>query len=870
MNSKYLIVILLTLFSFSAYSQKQHLKTEKFIVYGNCGQCKDRIEGTLKKLGAYQANWNEETNLLTVSFDSSKLSKLIIQKKLANIGHDSEGFTANDEVYKKLPDCCHYERPKKQDSLSIKNSLKNMIPSLKIDTVNTQINHSKSTNIITGIVLEEDKKGKFNPINRATIHSLNDATVVMTDSFGVFKITGSLPMQLSIRSLGYKTDMISIIDANNVKIILKTANGAELKEITLTSKNFASYVSTVSTLNTLNITSKELTKAACCNLSESFETSPSVDVSYSDAVTGMKQIQLLGLSGNYTQITTENIPEIRGLYNSYGLTFIPGPFIESIQVTKGTGSVVNGYESIAGQINIEEKKPDNTDKIFINSYVNNLGRLETSINLSKRLNSKWSTALMSHANGVVTKNDENKDGFLDIPLGSQINVMNRWKYMDTKGLIIQFAAKALTDHRRAGEADFNADRDKLTTNKYGVGIDVQHFEVSGKIGYVFPQEKYKSIGFIFSAIDYNNNSYYGLNKYDGKQGSFYANIIYQSIISTTSHKFRTGVSFVNERFNETYNTINFKRKEIVPGSFFEYTYYDNAKFTAIAGFRLDYHNEYGLITTPRLHLKYDFTKKTNLRFSMGTGCRVANIFAENVGSLISSRQYNILYATTNYGYGLKPEKATNYGFNLVHQFKINNHGGSFSVDAYRTDFSNQTVVDIDANPQRILFYDLRGKSFSNSVQAEINYELIKKLDLRLAYRWLDVQTDYNGSILEKPLTAKHRAFLNLAYETKNHWKFDITTQWFSSKRMPNNSSNPADKQLGNVSPAYFQMSGQVTKLLGKKWELYVGAENLSNYTQNNPIVAASQPFSQYFDASMVWGPINGRIIYAGFRYRIKQ
>jgi len=307
----------------------------------------------------------------------------------------------------------------------------------------------------------------------------------------------------------------------------------------------------------------------------------------------------------------------------------------------------------------------------------------------------------------------------------------------------------------------------------------------------------------------------------------------------------------------------------VPGAFFEYTYTPGSKFSAISGIREDYHNQYGFITTPRLHLKYDFTSKTNLRFSVGSGFRSANIFAENTGFFVSSRQYSILNSTSSYGYGLNPEKAWNYGFNFVHNFKLHERSGSFSVDAYRTDFKNQVVVDVDASPQKILFYNLNGKSFSNSIQAELNYELIKKLDLRLAYRWLDVQTNYHGTMLEKPLIARHRAFANIAYETKNHWKFDYTTQWFSKKRLPNTSSNPPDKQFAAYSPSYIQMSGQITKQFGSRWDVYAGAENITNFTQNPLIISAAQPFSPYFDASIVWGPVNGRMVYAGMRFKIK-
>ena len=877
MNTKYIIVILLSLLSVSTYSQKQNFKTEKFIVHGTCGQCKDRIEGTLKKLGVYKASWDEETNFLTVSFDSIKLSKPIIQKKLAAVGHDSKGFTADDNVYKKLPGCCHYERPKKQDSASVDNALKNMIPSLKIDTntktavdtSHTKINYNKIFETITGVVLEEDKKGKFNPINKAIVKSLNEANTVLTDSFGVFTIKGNLPIQLSIGFVGYKTDTINLKDANNVKVILRTVSGTELKEVTVSSKHFSSYVASTSVLNTLNISSKELTKAACCNLSESFETSPSVDVSYSDAVTGIKQIQLLGLSGNYTQITTENAPELRGLAGSYGLTFIPGPFIENIQVTKGTGSVFNGFESIAGQINIEEKKPFNSEKLLVNIYANDMQRLEGNVNFSTKLSNHLSTGLLLHSNASNLKMDKNKDGFLDMPVGNQINVISRWHYQNEKGLVAQLSIKTLADKRIAGEKGFDENVDKLTTNKYGVGIDVKQSVITGKIGYVFPQEKYKSIGFVFSAINYQNNSYYGLKQYDAKQNCFYANLIYQSIIGTTTHKYRTGLSFVNDDFNETFNSVNYARKEVVPGAFFEYAFSPSKSFTAIAAARIDYHNEYGYITTPRLNLKYDFNAKTNLRFSLGSGFRTANIFAENTGLFVSNRQLNILNPTSNYGYGLNPEKAWNFGINFTHQFKINNQSGSVSIDAYRTNFVNQVVVDVDASPQQIQIYNLNGKSFSNSLQVEVNYELIKKMEVRLACRWLDVQTNYNGIMLEKPLTAKHRAFVNWSYETEKKWKFDFTTQWFGSKRLPSTSSNPSDKQIAEKSPSFIQMAAQITKQFGNKWDVYLGAENLTAYTQQQLIVDAKNPFGQYFDASMIWGPVNGRIIYLGMRFKIK-
>ncbi len=856
--NKIIIAVLCAVINFTAAAQKKNIKTETFKVLGTCEQCKARIETALKNIGTYKANWVIETNMLTVSFDSTKLSKTKISKKLAAVGHDNEEFKTDEKTYNSLPKCCYYDR-----------EVKTILFKGSIDSLIIEDNNRKNTSNLVGIVLAEDERGDLAPAMGASVRNIQTNRGIIADTGGTFKLPIYLPAKIEVGFVGYKKDTVIINSFDKVKIVLKYSNAHQLKEVIFDSRKPSTYISKQSTLNTLNIGTRELTKAACCNLSESFETSPSVDVSYTDAVTGIKQIQLLGLSGNYIQLTTENTPEIRGLAGSYGLTFIPGPWVEGIQVTKGTGSVANGFESIAGQINIEEKKPDKMERLFINTYANDMGRLETNINLSQKINSKWSTALLTHANAVITKNDANKDGFLDIPVGRQFNIINRWRYADEKGLFAQLALKALNDKRQSGENDFNEATDKLTNKRYGVGINVKQYALSGKFGYVFPEKQYKSIGFIFSANAYSNNAYYGLTKYDAKQHAVYANLMYQSIIHTTTHKFRTGISLMNDNYNEDFNTTNFRRKEIVPGTFFEYTYTATEKFTAIAGIRLDYHNQFKLITTPRLHMKYDFSTKTNLRFSVGSGTRTANIIAENTGLLASSRVLSIVNPSSNYGYGLDQEKAWNVGFNFVHNFRLNNQSGTFSVDAYRTVFKNQSVIDIDANPQQIKVYNLIGKSYSNSLQAEFNYELFKKFDIRLAYRWLDVKTNYSGNMLEKPLQAKHRAFINLAYETNNKWKFDFTTQWLSEKRLPNTNTNPIDKQMSNYSPSFIQMSGQVSKQLGSKWDVYVGAENLTNYTQQNLFIDGNNPFSKYFDGSMVWGPVNGRVVYVGMRFKIK-
>lgn len=837
--------------SFILQAQKKNSKTETIKVWGACEMCKERIENAAYKAGVSKANWSVETHFLTVSYDSIKISKQKIERKIADVGHDTEEFISKEETYQALPDCCHYLR--KDGDAAGHISLTN-----------------PTQHAITGIVLEENNKGKFTPLANASIKYIShNSSTIVTDSTGIFKMNVALPATVQVSYVGFVSDTLYINDADDLKIILKTSSNNKLTEVIISSKTPPTYVSRFSTLNTLNLSAKELTKAACCNLSESFETSPSVDVSYADAVTGMKQIQLLGLSGNYSQMLVENMPALRGLPGSFGLTFIPGPWVESIQVTKGTGSVVNGYESIAGQINVEEKKPDGAEKLLVNLYGNDMGRLEANINLAQKINNKWSTALLLHGNNVSMKTDKNNDGFLDLPIGNQINAINRWKYIDNKGFIFQAAIKALKDKRQAGQMDFNPATDKFTMNAYGVGLTAEQYEAQTKIGYVFPQQKYKSIGVMMSGVHYKSDAYYGLTPYKGDQKSFYANLIYQSIIGNSNHKFRTGFSWVYDKYDENYKSTSYKRTENVPGLFFEYTFNGIKDLEVIAGIRSDFHNEYKTQITPRLHAKYTAGKNTSFRLSVGSGFRTANIFAENTGLMASSRQF-VITGSSLYGYGLQPEKATNYGLGILQNFKRKNRAGSISLDAYHTQFNNQVVIDLDTHPQRVYFSNLIGASFSTSIQLEVNYPLFPGFDVRAAYRWLNVKTTYNGQLMEKPLTAKNRAFINLAYEANGGWKFDYTMQWLSSKRLPNTSSNPVDKQMGSYSPGYVMANAQVSKQFGKNFEVYLGSENLGNFSQKTVIIDAANPFSNYFDASMVWGPVSGRMIYSGVRYKLKN
>jgi len=733
---------------------------------------------------------------------------------------------------------------------------------------------------VTGIVSEKHEElheetsddEHFHPLVGANVYWLGTTTGTSTDGNGYFKLKRiSESNQLVISFVGFQSDTITIAE-NQSKITVFLNSSQMLNGVEVLHEKESTEMDYLATQNTQLISEGELFKAACCNLSESFETNAAVDVTFADAITGTRQIQMLGLAGTYTQITTENLPSIRGLSSNFGLTFIPGSWIQSIQVSKGVGSVVNGYESIAGQINTELKKPETGDKFFLNLFGNQGGRMEANADFRTKVNDKWQTAFLLHGSARPFENDMNQDGFLDFPLASQVNLVNRWKFSNkSNGHEGQFGIKYLNDNKLGGQIGFEPEEHKGGTDVFGLEINTERAEFFAKNGYVF--SPHKSLGMQFSAITHQQDSYFGTTDYVASQNTIYGNLIYQSFILTTAHKFKTGLSYLLDDYQEEFNQRNYDRTESVIGGFFEYTFNHKQKLNFILGLRTDYHNLYGLFLTPRLHARYELLDGTVLRASAGRGQRTANIFIENMAVFASSRTVEVLEDSDKNPYGLNPEIAWNFGFHLTQEFTLDYREGTINLDFYRTDFQNQVVVDLDSNPQKISFYNLNGNSYSNSFQAEIQYELLRRFDIKMAYRWLDVRTTYKENLLRKPLTSEHRGFLNLAYRTRSKtspWEFDLTVNGFGKQRIPNTESNPEIYQLAKFSPAFSTINFQISKSFGKKLDLYFGGENIFDYVQENPIISASDPFGDYFDSSLIYAPIFGRMFYGGLRWRIGQ
>lgn len=723
---------------------------------------------------------------------------------------------------------------------------------------------------VTGRVLEYNDKGKTIGLPDVNVYWLSSTIGTTTDLSGNFKIPFNKDYKfLVVSSIGHRSDTIPVNRPSLGNIVLYP--NVVLEEV-IVEKEFAPLQKSLFKVqNVVAVDGREMLKAACCNLSESFETNPTVDVNISDAILGAKQVQMLGLNSPYLMFTQENMPSIRGASQVFGLSFTPGSWIESIQITKGAGSVLNGFESISGHINSELVKPLADKRFFVNMYANNYERYEFNSRVNHNISDFLGVGFYIHANLRNGHIDRNKDSFLDTPLAKQVNFMNRWQYLNPEnGWVSYLNMQYLSDSKEIGQSDFNPDTDKLTSNSWGSEINTSRWDLSAKVGYVFPDLPYQSFGFQTAFSSHDQNSFYGLNLYDINQNAFYSNLIFNSIIGSTQHKFKTGLSLTHDGYKETVNSSSFNRNDNTIGAFFEYTYDNLEGLSFEAGIRADHSNNLGNFVTPRFHLRQSLWDKASFRASFGRGKRGTNIFSENQQLFASSRQIVINGTGGNY-YGLRPEKAWNYGVSFIQKLYLWNRVLDFSIDFYRTSFEDQIIVDWE-NPREIAFYNLDGKSRSNSLQIDLNYEILQDFHLRTTYKYFDVIADYNSGRLTKPLQPSYRFFVNLGYETQKkyerQWRFDITSNWLGKQRLPNTSSNPEAYQLPTHSEGYVLVNTQITRVFSNKFELYIGGENIGNFTQKEPILSSNNPFGPYFDSTILYGPVLGNTYYAGFRYKI--
>jgi outer membrane receptor for ferrienterochelin and colicin len=715
-------------------------------------------------------------------------------------------------------------------------------------------------------------KNKKSPLEGAAIKEIGFPNGVLTDESGAFEITMSvIPGSLEVSYVSHETDTIHVAKAGAVYEVVMEPKAGTLGGAEINRRRKSYGIRSIDPKTTINLTEREFQKAACCNLSESFENAPAIDVSFTDAVTGTKQIKMLGLAGVYTSTTREFMPAVRGLNSFYGLSFIPAAWVNSIQITKGAGSVVNGFESMTGQINVEMKKPFGREDVMVDQFISESGRSETDVMVRKDLNQYVATQLFGRFAIRPFEMDRNNDGFMDNPVGQQVQVMNRWQFYSPKGYEGQLSASYNNDKREAGQLGDNP--------LYKVNIENEQFDVWGKLGKMYKDKPYKSFGsqYAFNTISsqttYGNDTNQRVLRTNGKTA--YANLMYQSIIGSTAHEYKIGASILSDWVEEGFDTFQLDRTEHTVGLFTEYTWKPDSTWVLVGGARVDHSSLFGLFPTFRIHGKKNSKKgNTTLRFSAGNGWRTPNFFAQNQNLLISNRLL-VIRPEEDGTMGIIQESSINGGVSLHHKFKLTYMPAEVQIDYYHTRFMNELLIDRETN-NILEMRSLEDGTVANSAQIQFDLTPVRRTEIRLAYRMFDVTTTYGnelvygGGRLQKPFVAKHRGFVNWTQSNRKGYQLSTTVQLYGPQRIPGTQFRQIVTNF-EMSPAFILWNAQVSKRWkGKPWEVYVGMENILNTRQENPIAGAENPFGSNFDAALVWGPVFGRMAYGGFRYRLKQ
>jgi outer membrane receptor for ferrienterochelin and colicins len=732
----------------------------------------------------------------------------------------------------------------------------------------SQEKHNDIDGIVYGVTGEVKEV-----LDGAIVKWINTRKGTLTENGGKFCIDTEKisDLRLIVMYTGYKTDTVAVGDKNFVEVVLH--NTTTTKTIVVEGQTSTSFISD-DKVKTEVITQMELKKDACCDLSGCFGKNASVDVAVTDILTNTKELKVLGLEGSYTQILVDNMPIMTGLVTKFGVTSIPGSLINRIMISKGSNSVIQGYESISGIMNVLLKDYSSSEKVFINGFLNSAFEPQFNLNAATKIN-KWNTLVSFQTVQESKRVDGNSDGYLDVPLTRRYMLYNKWNYGspdkgDKTNAIIGF--KYLDERRTGGQKNFNYDENLGSNTIYGQTVNLHNADAYARFSHSFENESQLKV---FMAGDYFDQlSYYGTTRYDGKQRNFNINALYEFPVYKKSY-LRFGASYKYENIIEDINFTApivspvkktyagyYDKLESVPGIYTEGSFeFKEINLSLIGGFRADYHNDYNMIWTPRFLARFQLTKNTVVRASFGTGFRTVNPFSEYPSFLASGKD---IKGVRN----VKPEKTVNYGIDLLQYFVIGGASGNINFDFYKTVFNNKVIAECDAMPYMYMFTNFDDAG-SNVFQVESSVNFLQHLDFKLAYKYIDLYYFKNGARLEQPFNSKHRILTGLTYTApENSWILNLTMQWFGKQNLPSTANYSVQYQRPSESDAYAMLNAQFTKNF-KYFEMYIGVENLLDFVQDNPIISAENPFSRNFDTSFIWGPTRGRDVYIGFRYLIR-
>ena len=758
---------------------------------------------------------------------------------------------------------------------------------------------------LRGSIYYKNPNGKTEPLPFAQVYHMEREKLIETDANGQFSLKLNARATLIATYVGYTRDTV-VVEPGTAEASFYLTGENDLSESKVTAMQ--STLPKMKPVKTEVITAAGLCKMACCALAESFENSASVTVGYSDAVTGARQIKLLGLSGTYTQMLDENRPVMRGIASPFGLSFVPGQWLESIQIAKGPSSVINGLEAITGQINMEHRKPTDETPLFVQVYGSSDKMFETNIASAIQFNEKWSMINMAHVGGTASKMDHNQDGFRDEPEDLQLNFTSRWLYYAPSGMQIRFGGRFLNDDRLGGQMD--ATKDNVFNLQNGIwGSNIKNRNVNGyfKIGFPLNEENTANIALVSDFNHHEFDAFFGLKDYRAKQNSVFANLIYQNEINET-HKVEFGATWqfddIGQGYGYNYKTMlpnqaaqntweDYGRKENAISGFGEYTLTLEDKFTFVGGANLQYNSLHGWLFAPRANVRWAPADWVTLRALGGRGYRTANIFTDNLGIFSTAKVFVIpdktrFPASSVFSRELDLlEDAWTWGGNVTFYlpFGAEDTDTYLSFDYFRNDFGKQVVVDNEVSPTGIMFYNLDGKSFTNTYQVDFSVNPLERFNITTTFRYTDARvTLRNQGLVERPMTSRFKGVLNMQYATAmNKWTFDFTAQVNGPMRLPKYAAQVWGM---TTSPVFPMLYAQITRKF-KGIDVYVGAENILGFRQHDAIIGAADPLNIYsgfpeglssisvmpapgsiFDASNVWGPLMGRKFYIGLRYTL--
>lgn len=838
----------------------------KFIldVAGNCDACTITIEETaLLTPGILDASYSLGTGLLTIVTEDKVYRAIELGNLLAARGYDNQVKVASDDDYLQLEGCSRYRELEDYDKslygLWVENISEVVDPyklaPFTVGTVYGQLN-GKTTILLSGV----------------SIRFVDAEKGVTTDSIGQFHVQREGERLLIFKKEGYITDTV------DVKYTLELTHYLQAEEIV--SDVRLAYTFDSSALKTFDLDEEGQLRSDNTVVTEDIQFRSLIDVRYTDAVTGTQQIQLLGLSSKYAQVTRDGIPTFGniGTAESYNLT--PSAWMSNVQLSQGVGSVINGHENITGHFDQELKQPDSGDRFYLNLQGNQSGRYEGSLIARQELGEKISTAVFFHANDRQLRTDLNEDGFIDLPLHRAVSAMNLWKYQGDEGLEVQLGAQYSSTNSIGGQFEYFQEID---SDLWGYEGEAQRLDIWSKVKKTYNEAKNLRLGLQLGYIDNNSDNRYDSKSYRIGQKSFSGRLMFESDLFIPQQHIKIGLSYRQHDYRErlelllidffpSIREVNFNSQESIPGAFLEYTLKPAEHFTIIGGIRADRFNFLsGLIISPRLHLRYAFSDFSVLRISGGKGWRASNPYVENpdlfTNRLISN--FTLLELDGNF-VDTEREQAWNFGANLTQDLTIARSARIY-LDYYYTLFDNQTIVDYEelTVPNVITIRGLIGQSYGHSSQAQFEIEFVENFDIQLGYRFNFNRTNvgpiftslFEMKLLSPVFNPTHRAFSKFSYETKSGWNFSASANWVGEQRLPTATIIDFDLENFSYAPDYFIVNAQVRKFITDKFEMYLGCENLLDFTQDDPV-------SVQFDVSERWAPLFGRNIYGGIRYRL--